>query len=145
MTGEAPIYVGEAPLLAARYHSSAMYVIGTAGHVDHGKSLILRLLSVALVAFVAVGCGGEGKPAPTPTRTRTPPTPPSAVNGNNCHPSYVGTDAIRGGCIQSGIGDYDCAGGSGNGPNYATSNVRVVGPDTFDLDRDNDNIGCDAP
>jgi len=123
-----------------------MYVIGTAGHVDRGKSTMLRLLSVSLVTFVALSCSKDVKPTPTPTRTRTPPpTLVSGVTDSNCHPSYVGTDAIRGGCIQSGLGDYDCAGGSGNGPNYATSNVRVVGPDTFDLDRDNDNIGCDAP
>ncbi|MEU4321141.1 hypothetical protein ACFV24_12125 [Nocardia fluminea] len=38
--------------------------------------------------------------------------------------------------------DVDCASGSGNGPAY-TGRVRVVGPDVYDLDRDDDGIGCD--
>lgn len=41
-----------------------------------------------------------------------------------------------------GIGDYDCLGGFGNGPNY-TGPVRVVGWDEFGLDRDNDGYGCE--
>ena len=41
-----------------------------------------------------------------------------------------------------GQGDYDCAGGSGNGPNYVGT-VSVVGHDEFDLDRDNDGVGCE--
>lgn len=35
--------------------------------------------------------------------------------------------------------DYDCAGGSGNGPYYAGV-VRVIGSDVFDLDRDGDGV-----
>ncbi|MBF6184039.1 MULTISPECIES: hypothetical protein [Nocardia] len=35
------------------------------------------------------------------------------------------------------------SGGSGNGPAY-TGRVRVVGPDEYDLDRDNDGIGCES-
>ncbi|MGV9784965.1 excalibur calcium-binding domain-containing protein [Nocardia farcinica] len=38
--------------------------------------------------------------------------------------------------------DVDCSGGSGNGPAY-TGRVRV-GPDEYDLDRDNDGIGCES-
>lgn len=53
-----------------------------------------------------------------------------------CHPSYQ--DA----CLQVDAGDYDCAGGSGNGPNY-TGPVRVVGIDEFGLDRDGDGFGCE--
>ena len=56
--------------------------------------------------------------------------------GPTCHPSYQGA------CLLVGAGDYDCRGGTGNGPNY-TGRVRVVGPDKFDLDRDNDGIGCE--
>jgi hypothetical protein len=46
-----------------------------------------------------------------------------------------------------GAGDYDCAGGTGNGPNYVDGPVRVVNPgqDPFDLDRDNDGEGCEEP
>lgn len=73
------------------------------------------------------------RPTPT-TRRPTPTTRPAS----NCHPSYQGE------CLRVSIGDYDCAGGSGNGPNYVQGTVRVVGPDEFDLDRDGDGWGCEA-
>ncbi|MFL5797079.1 MAG: PASTA domain-containing protein [Actinomycetota bacterium] len=57
--------------------------------------------------------------------------------GSNCDPSYTGA------CLQDGIGDYDCAGGSGNGPNYVDVTVRVVGGDPFGLDSDGDGFGCE--
>lgn len=38
--------------------------------------------------------------------------------------------------------DYDCRGGSGNGPAY-TGRVYVTGPDIYGLDRDGDGIGCE--
>jgi resuscitation-promoting factor RpfB len=38
--------------------------------------------------------------------------------------------------------DYDCAGGSGNGPKY-TGPVRVTGSDPYGLDDDGDGVGCD--
>jgi hypothetical protein len=70
--------------------------------------------------------------------TPPPPTPKlvSGGGGTSCHPSYQGA------CLKEGIGDYDCAGGSGNGPNYVSGPVRVVGYDEFDLDRDGDGVGC---
>ena len=80
---------------------------------------------------------------PEPTDTPLPPSPvqqeqppPSAPQQANCHPSYEGA------CLDPNCSDYDCAGGSGNGPCY-TGRVRVVGPDVYDLDRDNDGIGCE--
>ena len=79
-------------------------------------------------------------PTDTPASPRATPIDGGTTNGvdgsDNCHPSYEGA------CLLQGIGDYDCAGGSGNGPNY-TGRVRVVGPDVFDLDRNNDGIGCE--
>jgi CHRD domain len=53
-----------------------------------------------------------------------------------CHPSYEGT------CLDPNAEDYDCEGGSGDGPLY-TGQVKVVGPDEFELDHDNDGIGCE--
>jgi len=52
-----------------------------------------------------------------------------------CHPSYSG-------CLDPNASDYDCAGGSGDGP-YYTGRVRVIGPDVFGLDRDGDGWGCE--
>ena len=40
-------------------------------------------------------------------------------------------------------GDYDCLGGPGDGPNYIRGPVQVGAYDPYDLDRDNDGIGCE--
>jgi hypothetical protein len=60
--------------------------------------------------------------------------PPRADSSRNCTPGYSP-------CLPP-ASDYDCAGGSGNGPKY-TGPVRVTGPDPYDLDRDGDGVGCD--
>jgi endonuclease YncB( thermonuclease family) len=70
------------------------------------------------------------KPPPPPPVTVTPP------QTSNCHRSYAGA------CLDPFASDYDCAGGSGNGPEY-TGPVRVVGPDDFGLDSDGDGLGCE--
>lgn len=66
-----------------------------------------------------------------------PPPPPPAPVDNGCHPSYEGA------CVPS-ADDVDCAGGSGNGPAYVQGPLRVVGPDVYDLERDDDGIACDV-
>lgn len=38
--------------------------------------------------------------------------------------------------------DYDCAGGSGDGPEY-TGRVKVTGSDSYGLDADGDGVGCE--
>jgi hypothetical protein len=62
--------------------------------------------------------------------------------GTNCDSNYLVTG---GPCLKAGIGDYDCYGGSGDGPNYtpAGATIKVVGNDEFGLDRDGDGYGCD--
>ena len=71
----------------------------------------------------------------TVAKAPLPPKPaPEAVA--NCHSSYEGA------CLDPKASDYDCAGGSGNGPEY-TGFVTVVGPDDFDLDADGDGVGCE--
>ena len=65
-----------------------------------------------------------------------PPPAPLQPPAQSCHPSYVGA------CLLPNASDYDCRGGSGNGP-YYTGRVRVVGPDKYGLDRDGDGIGCE--
>jgi hypothetical protein len=61
--------------------------------------------------------------------------------GTNCDPNYLVTG---GPCLQDGIGDYDCYGGSGNGPNYTPqgATIKVVGADVFGLDGNHDGYGC---
>jgi micrococcal nuclease len=97
--------------------------------------------SFADAAFVVNSTCGVWKmsmegyvPPPKPT-----PAPPSGGGGGggSCHPSY------KGACLKVGAGDYDCASGSGNGPNYVSGPISVVGYDEFDLDRDGDGVGCE--
>jgi hypothetical protein len=57
--------------------------------------------------------------------------PPSA----NCTPGYSP-------CLAPAY-DYDCAGGSGDGPKYVYGTVRVTGSDPYGLDADGDGYGCD--
>ncbi len=52
----------------------------------------------------------------------------------NCTPGYSP-------CLPP-ASDYDCRGGSGNGPKY-TGPVRVTGSDPYHLDRDGDGKGCE--
>ena len=59
-----------------------------------------------------------------------PPPPPS-----NCTPGYSPCLAPK--------SDYDCAGGSGNGPGY-TGLVHVTGSDPYDLDADGDGVACES-
>lgn len=61
----------------------------------------------------------------------------AAAAASQCDPNYEGA------CLDPNSSDYDCAGGSGDGPDY-TGTVRVVGDDIHDLDRDGDGIACDA-
>ncbi|HZJ49273.1 MAG TPA: thermonuclease family protein [Actinomycetota bacterium] len=40
--------------------------------------------------------------------------------------------------------DYDCAGGSGDGPEYAQGPIEVTGSDPYELDSEGDGIACEA-
>lgn len=39
--------------------------------------------------------------------------------------------------------DVDCEGGGGNGPEYVSGPVYVVGDDIYGLDNNNDGVGCE--
>jgi hypothetical protein len=54
---------------------------------------------------------------------------------SECDPNYSG-------CLNPNSPDYDCAGGSGDGPDY-TGTVTVLGEDHYGLDADGDGIGCE--
>jgi hypothetical protein len=53
-----------------------------------------------------------------------------------------GCDSNYSGCVPI-ASDVDCAGGSGNGPEYVRGPVTVTGSDIYDLDRDGDGVACD--
>jgi membrane protein involved in colicin uptake len=60
-----------------------------------------------------------------------------AESTSECDPNYSGA------CLTTAASDYDCEGGSGDGPGY-TGTVSVVGEDHFGLDSDSDGIGCES-
>ena len=62
------------------------------------------------------------------------PAPSGA--GGDCTPGYSP-------CLPP-ASDYDCAGGSGDGPEYVYGTVTVTGYDPFGLDADNDGVGCES-
>jgi endonuclease YncB( thermonuclease family) len=76
--------------------------------------------------------------------THRPAPPPSSGSGgsggsgSNCTPGYSP-------CLPDKSDDYDCAGGSGNGPYYTAPGVTytVTGSDPYDLDSDGDGFGCE--
>jgi hypothetical protein len=72
-----------------------------------------------------------------PLPDASPTTEPAPdESSDECHPDY-------GGCLDADSSDYDCEGGSGDGPDY-TGRVEVLGGDPYDLDRDGDGVACDV-
>jgi hypothetical protein len=61
----------------------------------------------------------------------------SAASRGSCDPNYEGA------CLNPNAADYDCAGGSGNGPEYVEGPVQVVGTDVYGLDGNGDGEGCE--
>jgi hypothetical protein len=72
-----------------------------------------------------------------PAAPAAPGTGGEEGGSGGCDPSYEGA------CLDPSAADYDCAGGSGDGPEY-TGTVTVVGDDHFGLDRDGDGIACEG-
>jgi hypothetical protein len=69
---------------------------------------------------------------------KAPPPPPSTAPAGDCDPSYPDV------CLDPYAEDYDCVGGSGDGPEYVEGPIRVRQPEPFDLDREGDGWGCEA-
>lgn len=63
---------------------------------------------------------------------RTVAPPPA----QNCTPGYKP-------CLPP-ASDYDCAGGSGDGPEYAYGPIYITGSDPYDLDADGDGVACEG-
>ncbi|MBK5231597.1 MAG: hypothetical protein JJE13_01255 [Thermoleophilia bacterium] len=75
-------------------------------------------------------------PDPDPSIPTEPYSQPSEPTDPDCDPNYAGA------CLDPNSYDYDCSGGSGDGPDY-TGYVEVVGSDPYDLDSDGDGSGCE--
>lgn len=104
-----------------------------------GHPILSVILGIFALVIIISAFGEENDNTYTPATIKTPistSTPKIAPRiEQQCHPSYSG-------CLNPNASDYDCAGGSGNGP-YYTGTVRVIGPDVFGLDRDGDGWGCE--
>lgn len=74
--------------------------------------------------------------APQPSGSSSGPS--NSGSTRRCHPAY------RGACLDPSIYDYDCFGGNDNGPGF-TDRVYLTGTtDPYDLDRNDDGIGCNS-
>ena len=114
--------------LRVRYRPTARFAAGTVISQSRRMGVgVARSSAITLVIAKAL-------PPPPPT---TQPPPPPTTPSRSCHPSYEGA------CLDPTASDYDCAGGSGNGPKYVQGPVKVRPPDPFDLDADNDGLGCE--
>lgn len=91
-------------------------------------------LPILLVAALAVGATA------TAAAQAVPPTHPAATiaKKRRCDRNYSGR------CLRPNVSDYDCAGGSGNGPYYVRGPFRVVGTDHYGLDSDHDGTACES-
>jgi hypothetical protein len=86
-------------------------------------SWLAALAATAALLVVGAGCGSAGGV--------------QAPVAAGCDPNYSGA------CLDPHTSDYDCQGGSGNGPAY-TGTVTVVGEDHYGLDADADGTGCES-
>ncbi len=64
--------------------------------------------------------------------------PATAARRRRCDRNY------RGRCLRPNVRDYDCAGGSGDGPRYVSGPFSVVGYDRYGLDSDGDGVACES-
>jgi hypothetical protein len=112
-----------------KYRSTSRYPAGTV--ISQSRRTGAGVLPDTRITLVVA------KAPPPPATTAPPPPPTPTAPPRDCDPSYP--DA----CLDPNAEDYDCAGGSGNGPKYVEGPIRVRPPDPFDLDRDGDGWGCE--
>jgi len=110
--------------------------------VEH-RAWSLRATTALVVAVLIAGCGTaeeEQAAAPEPAPEPEPepgPAPEPEAQATACHPSYQGA------CLDPDAADYDCEGGSGDGPEY-TGEVTIVGDDPYGLDAGGTpGVGCE--
>lgn len=101
---------------------------------DDDRSDFAQVVDAGGAVVDQLHCGEEPF-VPTPGNAGQPAEQPPE---QDCDPSYPDV------CIPVGADDYDCAGGSGDGPNYIEGPVQVLAPDPHGLDPDGDGLGCVA-
>jgi hypothetical protein len=115
---------------------------GTVVHCVAGDGAEIRFPSGAVAAYddkqaaayaASHDTGAAHRSAAASPAASDTPTPASRPA---CDSNYSGA------CLDPNSPDYDCEGGSGDGPDY-TGEVQVVGDDHFELDRDGDGVACE--
>lgn len=90
---------------------------------------LVALAGAAAIAAPGMAVAGDAGTKPTVQK--------AAKKRSKCDRNYTGR------CLKPNVSDYDCAGGSGNGPYYVKGPVRVVGNDHYRLDADGDGVACE--
>jgi hypothetical protein len=83
------------------------------------------------------------KPRPKPSKTETKATKATKKPRPRPEPKPECDSNYAGACVPV-ASDVDCAGGSGNGPEYVSGPVEVTGDDIYGLDADDDGVGCES-
>ena len=127
-----PAVVGDAKSAAVRSLKSAGYEVTVVEQISTKKP--------GTVVAMSPGAGSHLIPGGMVTLTIAKKAPPASpvtnvtTSGSGCTPGYDP-------CLPP-ASDYDCSGGSGDGPEY-TGYVRVTGSDPYGLDADGDGVGCE--
>lgn len=103
---------------------------GDGGYVTFSMAAVSAYTAADAKKYAARHALGD---VPTPAGSGAPAPPPS--DDSECDPNYEGA------CLDPSAVDYDCEGGSGDGPKY-TGTVQVVGDDHYRLDRDGSGSAC---
>jgi len=128
--------------------SLVIFVIGAilgAGETSTAQPRAASTVTITATAMktVKVPISKKPKPAPTKTVTVTARPKPRSAESERSSDAGANRNCTRGysPCLPP-ASDYDCRGGTGNGPKYSGP-VRVTGSDPYDLDRDGDGKACE--
>jgi hypothetical protein len=114
-------------------HGTSAIALAVAGVIGGGVAII----GVCIVLAMGYGLvGGVTGLDPIGLFDDSSTAAGTSDDQSTCDPNYEGA------CLDADAYDYDCEGGSGDGPEY-TGYVQVVGTDVYDLDRDGDGEACE--
>jgi hypothetical protein len=104
----------------------------------HQRRNPVRKLSLPILLVVALASGAIAATTAAAAHPGSAGPSATAAKKRSCDRNYSGR------CLRPNVSDYDCAGGSGNGPYYVRGPFRVVGSDHYGLDSDHDGTACES-
>ena len=117
-----------APAAVSRLTNAGFRVATTVRSVSRGRD--------AVVLTQTSAAGRAVKPSSTIRLVVSDLRRPKPAPASNCATGYSP-------CLAP-MSDYDCAGGSGDGPGYAEGPITVTGSDPYDLDSESDGTACES-